>query len=415
MENRITRFVAKSCVVVLSVCAVFCIDGAITVARSGESSTQEEIAKRQRELESIRREIESFEKKIEESRRSERESITLIENLDRQTMLVRSYLRDLRAEEQRLVRDIDSARRSIRQLETEIEQLRAQYARYVRSAYKQGVVRDVELLLTAQSVNQLIVRAEYLRRFTHQRRSDLRTIQEKQQELQQQQERLELSLRQHRSVMRQKQQEEKRLADRTTERRTILTRIRQDRTNYERELARKQQAERELRRLISELIDREQTRRDRDAARVRAGRPSEIIPPVTAFSSQKGELPWPVRDGQISARFGEQVHPVLKTVTENTGVDIAVPPGSPVYAVAEGDVVFITWLPSYGNLIILYHHDGYRTVYANLSDILVREGDRVVGGDMIARSGESLSGSTVHFEIWKDREKQNPEAWLRAR
>ncbi len=407
------KIYGKIGIVTLTLLFLFCFEGLPQHVFGRDSSPDEEIARRQRELESIRREIDNFEKKIQESRRSEEESITLLENLDRQTVLVRTYIRDLRSEEQRLVREVDEARRSIRTLENEIEKLRTQYARYVRSAYKHGSVKDVELLLSAQSVNQFLVRAEYLRRFSDHRRTDLKAIQKKQKEIAHQQERLEIALRDQRNVIREKQQEEKRLADRTVERRNVLNRIRQDRSTYEKELVRKQHAEREMRRLIAGLIEEQVRRERRDADRVREGKPSEIVPPSVSFASKKGSLPWPVRGGQIAARFGEQVHPVLKTVSENTGVDITVPAGSPVYAVAEGDVVFITWLPAYGNLVMVYHHNGYRTVYANLSDILVRVDDRVNAGDMIALSDESLSGSTIHFEIWRDREKQNPEAWLR--
>ncbi len=402
-------------IVILTFFMVIMFDGVAGDAFGGGLTPEEEIERRQRELESIRKEIDKFEQKIQESRKSEEESITLLENLDRQTTLVRTYIRDLRSAEQRYVREIDESRRSIRNLENQIEELREQYARYVRSAYKRGTVQDVELLFGAQSVNQFLVRAEYIRRFTNQRRNDLYAIQEKQKQLAEEQNRLEVALREQRNIIQEKQQEEKRLADRTVERRNVLNRIRQDRSLYEQELARKQQAERELRRLIAEIIETQRRRQEQDDNRVREGKPAEIVPPDVAFASKKGRLPWPVREGQIAAQFGEQVHPVLKTVTENTGVGISVPNGSPVYAVAEGDVVFITWLPAYGNLVIVYHHDGYRTVYANLSDILVRENDRVQAGDMLARSAESVEGSTVHFEIWKDREKQDPESWLQPK
>ncbi|MEE9288928.1 MAG: M23 family metallopeptidase, partial [Bacteroidota bacterium] len=84
-------------------------------------------------------------------------------------------------------------------------------------------------------------------------------------------------------------------------------------------------------------------------------------------------------------------------------------------AVADGDVSRIWWLPSFGSLIIVNHYNGYRTVYAQLSEILVTEEQRVAEGDVIARTGESLSGPSLHFEIWKEREKQNPETWLRKK
>jgi len=126
-------------------------------------------------------------------------------------------------------------------------------------------------------------------------------------------------------------------------------------------------------------------------------------------------LPWPVSAGAVVAQFGNQIHPVLKTVTENTGIDIAVPVGTPVRTVADGEIAMIHWLPSYGNLIIVTHDGGFHTVYAHLSDIDVVEGEKVKEGSIIAKSGDSFSGSLLHFELWKEKEKQNPELWLAKR
>jgi murein DD-endopeptidase MepM/ murein hydrolase activator NlpD len=86
--------------------------------------------------------------------------------------------------------------------------------------------------------------------------------------------------------------------------------------------------------------------------------------------------------------------------------------GSTVVAVAQGEVARIWWLPSYGNLIILNHYNGYRTIYTHLAEIFVTNGQKLVEGDRIGVSGESLDGPRLHFEIWKEREKQNPERWL---
>jgi murein hydrolase activator len=398
---------------VVGILLIIMVSPELLYSRPGDS--QDEISRRQRELESIRTEIAGFEQKIKEARQSERESLTLIENLDRQNVLVRNLLRNLRQEEHRLIQEVNNTQQSIRTLEAQVKRLKDHYAGYVVAAYKNGTMRDVELLFTASNVNQFLVRTEYLRKFSDQRRYDLQEISDKQEQLLLEKEKHDAALRDQRSVIREKQQEEKRLADRTAERRNVLNTVRKNKSTYEKELTRRQQAEQDLRRLIAELIERERVRREREEGRVREGEPVEIIPPGTEFVTLEGKLPWPIRDGQISARFGEHVHPVLKTVTQNTGIDITAVPGSPVHAVAEGDVVTIWWLPSYGNLIILHHFDGYRTVYANLSEILVTEGDRVFAGDMIARSGESVSGSVIHFEIWKDRDKQDPETWLQKR
>jgi murein DD-endopeptidase MepM/ murein hydrolase activator NlpD len=119
--------------------------------------------------------------------------------------------------------------------------------------------------------------------------------------------------------------------------------------------------------------------------------------------------------GTVQTSFGNQIHPVLKTVTQNTGIDIATPSGSDVYAVADGEVAVLSFIPGFGNVLILNHINGFRTVYAHLSDVLVSESQHVTEGTVIAKSGDTVAGAILHFEIWKEREKQNPEWWLTNR
>jgi len=106
------------------------------------------------------------------------------------------------------------------------------------------------------------------------------------------------------------------------------------------------------------------------------------------------------------------VHPVLKTITQNSGIDITTPIGSAVYAVADGEVSVISFIPGFGNILIINHYNGYRSVYAHLSDILVRESQKIAEGAVIGKSGDTVERPLLHFEIWKEREKQNPENWL---
>ncbi|MEK9138510.1 MAG: M23 family metallopeptidase, partial [Bacteroidota bacterium] len=165
--------------------------------------------------------------------------------------------------------------------------------------------------------------------------------------------------------------------------------------------------------MIADLIEQERIKREREAAEQRrTGKLPQ--PPAIAgnFEMKRGKLRWPVSEGSVVAHFGNQRHPTLKTITQNTGIDIAVKAGTPVTAVAEGEVATIWWLPSYGNIIIIDHYNGYRTVYSHLAEIRVTQGQKVKEGDGIGTSGEALDGQRLHFELWKDRDKQNPELWL---
>ena len=83
-----------------------------------------------------------------------------------------------------------------------------------------------------------------------------------------------------------------------------------------------------------------------------------------------------------------------------------------VKSAAEGVVSAIDWIPGYGTVIIITHKEGFRTVYSHLSEVFVKEGDKVKLGSVIAQIGESIEGNIVHFEIWNSRINQNPEIWL---
>ncbi len=121
---------------------------------------------------------------------------------------------------------------------------------------------------------------------------------------------------------------------------------------------------------------------------------------------------WPLHKGKIIRKFGENKHKSLNTVTLNYGVDVKADKDKNVRSVGEGVVAAIDWLPGYGNVIIISHKNNYRTVYSHLSEIFVSEGDKVKTGSVLALVDEGIDGFVLHFEIWKGRDKQNPELWL---
>lgn len=315
--------------------------------------------------------------------------------------------------------EILKARSSIGDLERQLQSLKNHYANYVRSVYKNGRVYDLELLFSSNSINQLSIRIAYLRKFSEQRIKDLQRIVQNKTDLEQQNEKLQKALAEERKLIAEKSTEESSLKKKMTQRQRVLSTIRNDKKLYKQELNRRNQAVRQIEQFIADLIEKERVRKEREAAAARDRLASSTTPapapepvPVGSFEFQRGRLRWPVSSGKIASRFGNQVHPVLKTVTQNTGIDITVPSGSDVQAVADGEVSVLSFLPGFGNVVILNHYNGFRTVYAHLADITVSESQKIRAGEVIAKSGESIAGAILHFEIWKEREKQNPEVWL---
>ncbi len=118
---------------------------------------------------------------------------------------------------------------------------------------------------------------------------------------------------------------------------------------------------------------------------------------------------WPLR--------GEVLNTFSLSQPMNKGIDIAGKEGSPVFAAADGDVVYAGGnLRGYGKLVILKHEGDYLSAYGNNEEILVKEGDAVLNGSVISKVGRSTSGEELlHFEIRRDGKPINPLKFLPAK
>ena len=166
----------------------------------------------------------------------------------------------------------------------------------------------------------------------------------------------------------------------------------------------------------------------RDAAQIRVGQrifipgathllPVGIITPADAPAVVQNtpvpqELPndgllWPV-SGMINSRFG------ARGVSFHDGIDIAAPEGTPILAIERGEVVYSDQLRGYGNIVIIRHAGAMISVYAHNQINLVREGQQVERGTIIAKVGSTgrVTGPHLHFEIRKHNAAQDPLRYL---
>jgi murein DD-endopeptidase MepM/ murein hydrolase activator NlpD len=105
--------------------------------------------------------------------------------------------------------------------------------------------------------------------------------------------------------------------------------------------------------------------------------------------------------GRLASRFGWRVHPIFHTRKLHTGVDLASPRGTPIYAAGDGVVERAGWSSGYGNFTLIKHVNGYETGYGHQSKLLVKPGDRVRQGQLIGLVGSTgnSTGNHLHFEI----------------
>lgn len=150
------------------------------------------------------------------------------------------------------------------------------------------------------------------------------------------------------------------------------------------------------------------------SARKDSGDKSDAKLPL--FSEMRGRLPWPAT-GEVVGRFGRYQDPEKRVEAVRRGVEVAAPADSDIAAVFPGKVIYASWLKGYGKAVILDHGSTYYTVYAHISDILVKEGDRVEQGAIIGRVGDtgSLKGPDLYFEVRHGGDPEDPVLWLRRR
>lgn len=135
------------------------------------------------------------------------------------------------------------------------------------------------------------------------------------------------------------------------------------------------------------------------------------------FEAAKGNLPRPVSGAfRVTSPFGRHPLPDLPDVMyDNPGIDAEVSQGASAQAVFSGRVSGVYMLPGY-NTVVIVNHGGYYTIYGNIASSAVKVGDTVKQGQALGKlaSDPDLPGhSSIHFEVWKNREKLNPMNWIR--
>jgi murein DD-endopeptidase MepM/ murein hydrolase activator NlpD len=124
----------------------------------------------------------------------------------------------------------------------------------------------------------------------------------------------------------------------------------------------------------------------------------------------------PLVGSVLTSSYGMRAHPVLGGMRKHSGIDLAAPTGTPVYATADGVVSRADWYSSYGLYISLEHGASLQTRYAHLSRLAVATGDVVKKGDLIGYVGSTgrSTGPHLHYEVRVDGLAVNPIPYMMA-
>jgi len=280
-------------------------------------------------------------------------------------------------------------------LETNLAGQRQQLADLLRSAYQLGQQTSLKLLLSPD-LSQSSRQRTYYRYLQHQRQQALNTVVS---ELQ--------ALHDNEQHIAQLQQELERIEQAQLEQAQTLAANRQQRAQAVKELERRyqnrQQRERTLQANVRQLegvLTRLQQQADNASVSNHAPAP------------QVGGLGWPL-SGQLLARYGAR----LPDGRNSSGVLIGAAPGSPINAVADGQVVYADWMNGYGMILIIDHGNNYLSLYAHNDTLLRRSGERVQRGQTVATVGNSggQGVSALYFELRRNGQAVDPVPWLQRR
>ncbi|MBU2586815.1 MAG: M23 family metallopeptidase [Alphaproteobacteria bacterium] len=141
---------------------------------------------------------------------------------------------------------------------------------------------------------------------------------------------------------------------------------------------------------------------------------------ITAFSSPIPQraisVPsrMPLEGAQLTSNYGMRTHPVLGGRRNHTGIDLAAPTGTPIYATADGVIGRADWYSSYGLYISINHGASMETRYAHLSRLAVAAGDNIKKGDLIGYVGSTgrSTGPHLHYEVRVDGLAVNPIPYM---
>ncbi len=416
------------------VIVLLCFDCSFVLAqkKSELDMLREERRSSQAELKLLAEQIEQYETALKKISEKEKLSLQVLETLERQLSVYQVVLKGLEKNQERLLREIALTKHALAAAEKDLQKMKEDFARYAVGIYKFGVRRNEEILFSSASLNQAIVRLEYIKRFEQAGKLKILDITRKKSQILALHDTLAARYQENRRLMEEKLRQTAAFEQRKKSREQLLAELQRNKKKLKEEIEVRQNRiktlTQEIQRLLAleeKAVQAERQRQLAEKAKLKAqpesGTPpkapsSENLPAlgeVKTFEDYRGRLPWPVRNGVIVRAFGENVNKTLKIVTFNNGVDISVTKDAEVFAVAPGKVTQVSYLPMFGSIVIIRHIDGFITVYASLKEVRVAKGDVVQAHQVIGTALSSQNGNAiVHFEVWQGKEKQNPETWL---
>ena len=382
----------------------------------GEDKSSKEIQKdidsHKTELQSLRDEIKKIENRLHLKNKEAISNTEILIDLENKITLTEKLIRSLNKEERYINSLIEVAESKIFNMEKLLETLKKQLTKRLQYIYIHGRSTILETILSAQNWNNAIYRIKYLNilaEYEKKLREDMKDVLIN---LANEKNKLIIEKKHKTNLLSEKKQEGSHLENDKKKREIILKKIKKDKNQLEEDRSTTTNIITKMESLINKLYSDKDAvkKREEELARIRSQQNNAT---TGNFTKMKGKLPWPAK-GKILSKFGTSKNSVTGVVTENVGIDIKVDNGTEVKSVLDGVVSTITYIRSHGQVIIIDHGGGFSTVYAQVNNIKIHENEYVQMGTTIATIvGKDNNTLKLHFEVWGDQKKLNPQLWLR--
>ena len=379
----------------------------------------------QNKKEKLQKEIQYTNKLLEETEKTKKTSLNQLQQLNKKISSREKLIQTIEQEIEFLNDSIDIQVSTVDSLEVNLTELKAEYAEMIRKAYKnRSDYNKLMFLFSADNFNQAYKRLSYFQQYARYRQEQAERIKKEQSEIDKQIKILEAIRKSNEGLLKAELNEKNTLASEKSKKENVVSSLK----GKEKELRAQLEKNRKDQKKINDAIQRmiaEEIRKAREAAAKKGksdkGFPMtpEAIELSNSFTANKGKLPWPVTEGIIVSKFGNNPHPTLPNVTvENYGIDISTKKGNVARAAFDGTVSKVLNVPGLGKVVLLKHGE-YFTTYTYFKEVFVNTGDKVSTkqdlGTLIIESGENTSN--MHFEIWKAQGqgkpvKLNPSSWI---
>ena len=374
---------------------------------------------RQKQLEaqkiSIKKEIQQINNLINDSRKKSRGLADELEDIQLKISVRDRLIRINNSQVNNLNNIISNQNERIADLEVDLKKLKDEYSKIVYSSYKKrSSEMKLMFLFASDNINQAFRRFQYFKQYSKYRKEQANKIVSLQEEISNNIDSLDKRKIEKQNVVKENQSVRQTLNQDRIKQNNLYNNLLKDQKNYAVEIQVKEKQARlidnEIQKLIRLAIA--ESNNNNNSSNFALTPEGRLI--SSNFQSNKGRLPWPVREGIITRRFGTQPHPVVRTTTINSnGISIATSSNSIAYSVFEGEVLSVYGF-SGGNPGVLIRHGKYISNYQNLSSIFVKKGDKVMANDEIGIvfTNESTGKTVLKFNIFNELKPENPTIWL---